>query len=119
MSELGHSLMTIQKLLQRNQTQELKQKDVTKNRELKIEKQSPNQQIIAANARLLRKIRGTKHLPLQEQSPLDELQKGIGSTISDLLKPEHPEDITINYELLREAHKKRSGESPKSKIFYE
>ncbi|MBX2924421.1 MAG: relaxase/mobilization nuclease domain-containing protein [Chitinophagaceae bacterium] len=112
-SELGYSLMTIQKLLQRGQTQELKQKDVTKDRELKIEKQSPNQQIIAANARLRRKIRGTKLPPIQEQTPLDELQRGIGGIISDLLKPEHPEDNTINYELLKEAHKRKKRKKPK------
>ncbi|MBX3238890.1 MAG: relaxase/mobilization nuclease domain-containing protein [Chitinophagaceae bacterium] len=112
-SELGYSLMTIQKLLQRSQTQELKQKDVAKDRKLKIEKQSPNQQIIAANARLRRKIKETQHPPFREQSPLDELQKGIGGIISDLLKPVYPEDNAVNYELLKEAHKRKKRRKPK------
>ena len=112
-SELGYSLMTIQKLLQRSQAHELKQKDVAKIREAEIEKQSPNRQIISANARLRRKIKETQHSPFQEQSPLDELQKGIGGIISDLLKPEYPEDNAINYELLKEAHKRKKRKKPK------
>jgi hypothetical protein len=112
-SELGYSLMTIQKLLQSSQMQELKQKDVGKIQERHIERRSPNQQIIAANARLRRKIKETQPPPFREQSPLDELQKGIGGIISDLLKPEYPEDNAINYELLKEAHKRKKRRKPK------
>jgi hypothetical protein len=112
-SDLGYSLMTIQKLLQRSQTQELKQKDVGKIQKRHIERRSPNQQIIAANARLRRKIKETQHPPFREQSPLDGLQKGIGGIISDLLKPEYPEDNAINYELLKEAHKRKKRRKPK------
>jgi len=112
-SELGYSLMTIQKLLQRSQTQELKQKDVGKIQERHIERRSPNQQIIAANARLRRRIKETQQPSFHEQSPLDTLQKSIGGIISDLLKPEHPEDNAINYELLKEAHKRKKRKRPK------
>lgn len=112
-SDLGYSLMTIQKLLQHREAHELKPKDVGKIQERHIERRSPNQQVIAANARLRRKIKETQHPPFREQSPLDELQKGIGGIIFDLLKPEYPEDNAVNYELLKEAHKRKKRKKPK------
>ena len=106
-SELGYSLMTIEKRLQQNQTQELKQKNISKTQKQNVERSSPNQQVIAANNLLRRRIKERHQPPPAEPSPLEEMQKGISGIFSALLTPEHPENEEINYELLKEAHKKK------------
>lgn len=112
-SELGYSLMTIEKRLQQNQTQELKQKNISRTQKQSVEKSSPTQEVIAANNTLRRRIK-ERHQPTPaEQSPLEELQKGIGGIISDLINPEYSEKESINYELLKEAHKRKKRRKPK------
>ena len=112
-SDLGYSLMTIEKMLQQNQTQELKQENISKVQEQEVKKISANQQIIATNARLRRRITEKQHLSSLEKSPLEELQKGIGGIISELFNPRYHENDEINPELLKEAHRKKKRKKPK------
>jgi len=44
---------------------------------------------------------------------LEELQKGIGGIISELLKPGYHETDEINPELLKEAYRKKKRKKPR------
>ncbi|MBN8876923.1 MAG: relaxase/mobilization nuclease domain-containing protein [Sphingobacteriales bacterium] len=112
-SDLGYSLATIEKLLQKNQIQHLKQENSSS-----ISKQQTNappsgQQIISANNRLRRRITEKRQAHSFDRSPVEEFKKGIGGILSDLLKPEYPEGGGIDPELLKESHKKKKRKKPK------
>lgn len=114
-SDLSYSLATIEKLLQRNQSQHLKQETVKTNLKKEVKNKCSHQQTIADNSRVERINANPELIFSFENSPLEELQKGVGGLISDLLKPEYPESEHINPELLKQ-NKKKKKKQQKSRL---
>ena len=112
-SDLGYSLATIEKLLQRNQTQDLKLEANTQVPKHKTSSPTSKQEINTANTQHRKKIRERQNNSFIEEQPLKELQKNFVNIISDLLKPEYQEGGGINPELLKEAHKKKKRKKPR------
>ncbi|TXJ28353.1 MAG: relaxase [Chitinophagaceae bacterium] len=112
-SDLGYSLATIERLLQRNQTQDLKLETNAEVPKHKTSTPTSKKDINAANTLHRNKIRKRQSNSFIEEQPLKGLQKDFASIISELLKPEYQEGGGINPELLKETHKKKKRKKPR------
>jgi hypothetical protein len=113
-SELGYSLHTIEKLLQQKQEKKLKPENLSgaAKRKEKETATIPQKEVAATGFKHKKVITAYEQNLLPENSVLEELSKGLGGILSDLLKPEYA-DQSISPELLHKAKIKRKRKRPK------
>lgn len=113
-SDLGYSLHTIEKLLQQKQEKKLKPENLPKIAQ-RTEKEAatiPEKKIAATGSKHRNAIIVHEQNMMPENSIMEELSKGLGGILSDLMKPEYV-DQGVSPELLHEAKRKRKRKRPR------